>query len=90
MTTTSTPTDEVIAYLTAHGFTLRQKGSGLWVSYRYVHATGNASVEVLDDEAACFTVRAFTRDHGRNVAWEVRLIHAPLAVFAATISAAID
>ncbi|WP_414944879.1 hypothetical protein [Amycolatopsis sp. cmx-11-32] len=90
MTTANATTDEVIAYLTGHGFAPHRKGSGLWVSFDYVHATGNARVAVTDAGAACFDVYAFTRDGYRLQAWRVQLTGAPLAVVAATVTAAID
>jgi hypothetical protein len=82
-TTDTTATNETIAYLEAHGFT-HDPGSN-W----YDHDRGYARVELIDTEAACFTVYTFTHDRALVVTWQVQLYHAPLAVFGATVSAAI-
>lgn len=81
MTTTNTTTDEATAYLTAHGFTRNPEMN--WYEHQW------ARVAVVDAEAACFDVCAFTRDRFGLLAWRARLTHAPLPVFAATITAAI-
>lgn len=90
MTTTHMSAKEAIAYLTTRGFQPRCTGSGLWSSFAHVHESGSARVVVVDAEAACFDVFAYTRDRRRCVDWEVRLTRAPLPVFAATVTAAID
>jgi hypothetical protein len=81
-TANTTATNEAIAYLQAHGFT-HDPGPN-W----YDHASGYARVELIDDEAACFTVYAFTHDRALLVRWQVQLYGAPLSVFAATVAAA--
>ena len=74
--------DEARSYLTTHGFTRHPTVD------RYGHRSGNATVEVVDAEAACFTVTAFTRDRARLIMWQAQLYKAPLPVFTATITAA--
>lgn len=74
---------EATAFLTAHGFT-RARGRN-W----YDDGSGCARVAVVDAEAACFAVYAFTRDRARLVLWQAQLTNAPLRVFAATVIAAI-
>ena len=81
MTTTNAAAAEALAYLETQGFT--RTGARL-----YGHPCGHAPVDVVDDQAACFTVYAFTRDRARLLLWDVRLTNAPLAVFAAAITAA--
>lgn len=90
MTTAHLSAEEAIAYLTTRGFQSHRTGSGLWGSFAHLHSSGNAQVVVVDAEAACFDVHAYTRDRRRCVDWEVRLTRAPLPVFAATVAAAID
>lgn len=81
-TANTTATNEAIAHLEAHGFT-HDPGPN-W----YDHTSGYARVELIDAEATCFTVYAFTHDRARLVQWQVQLYHAPLVVFAATVAAA--
>ncbi|MFD8493903.1 hypothetical protein [Amycolatopsis sp. NPDC059657] len=82
MTTANTPADEAIAHLTARGFTHNPHMN--WYEHRW------ARVAILDAEAACFDVCVFTRDPYGLLAWRAQLTHAPLAIFAATVTAAID
>lgn len=83
MATANVTISEAIAYLEAHGFT-HDPGRN-----SYSHASGYARVELIDAEARCFTVHAFTHDRARLARWQVQLRHAPLPVLAATVTAAI-
>jgi hypothetical protein len=78
----ATETHNAIAYLDAHGFT-RDPATG-W----YDHATGRARMVIDDAEAACLTVYAFTADRAHLLKWRIQLYYAPLAVVAATATAA--
>jgi len=82
-TANTTATNEAISYLEAHGFA-HDPGPN-W----YDHASGYARVEVIDAEATCLTMYAFTHDRALLVRWQVQLYHAPLPVLAATVTAAI-
>jgi hypothetical protein len=79
--TTAPTTEDATAYLVAHGFTAGH-GTG-W----YEHTTRRARVEIADADAACFIVYAFTG--GWLLRWHVQLHSAPLAVFVATVTAAL-
>lgn len=81
-TTNTTATNEATTYLEAHGFT-HEPGAD-W----YDSPGGHARVAVLDAEAACFAVYAFTHDRARLVVWQAQLHNAPLPVFTATVTAA--
>jgi hypothetical protein len=81
VTTINTATTEAIAYLTAHGFTHNPEMN--WYEHKW------ARVVVVDAEAACLDVYAFTRDRLGFLAWRAQLTHAPLPVFTATVTAAI-
>lgn len=82
MATANTPADEAIAHLIGRGFTHNPHMN--WYEHRW------ARVAVADAEAACFDVYSFTRDFYGFEAWRAQLTGAPLALFAATIAAAID
>jgi hypothetical protein len=82
-TTNMTPADEATAWLESHGFTHNPR-----INRCYYHRNGNARVEVVDAEAVCFTVYAFTRDRARLLAWQAQFTRAPLPVFIATVTAA--
>lgn len=79
--TNKNPTAEATAWLEAHGFTRNTEMN--WYEHQW------ARVAVVDNEAACFDVCAFTRDRLGLLAWQAQLTHAPLPVFAATVTAAI-
>lgn len=81
--TTVTAVNDAITYLEAHGFHRDHRRNC------YDHASGDARVELLDDEAACFAVYAFTHDRIRLLTWKAELHGAPLPVFTATVAAAI-
>lgn len=81
-------TNYAITYLVEQGFT-RETDTHLYGYARYEHPSGRVRVEIVDPEAASFTIHALSAGRAKVPLWNVQTYYAPHAVFTASVDAAI-